>query len=84
MPLNTERADYEVKTNGGEAVIVEEGEKEANAKEDHHVDIIEQRVEGVPLLLRPRIILEFYIERVENEDDDLKNEDDGNMEVFPP
>ena len=99
VPLDTQCSDDDIKTKSSEAVVLQEGQQESDPEENHHVDVIEQRIVGVPFLLNfqissssfqilfnltPRSIIEFDISSIENEKDDLNNNKQGNVEILPP
>ena len=57
VPLDTQCSYDEIEGESSEAVVLQEGQQEPNPQEDHHVDVIEQRIECVPLLLQEQVIL---------------------------
>ena len=60
VPLDTQCSDDEIKTKSSEAVVLQEGQQESDPEEDHHMDVIEQRIVGVPFLLNYNIYISKF------------------------
>ena len=83
IPLNWHRTYQEVEADWGETVVVDECEDEGDAEEDHHVDVIEERVESVPPLLTERTV-EPDKEGVQEDSEDLQTYQYRDVKVPPP
>ena len=83
VPLDRQGPYEEVEADSCDAVVVEEGEYEGDAQEDHHVDVIEERVESVPPLLGQRTV-EPDVEGVQEDDDYLQSYQDRDVQISPP
>ena len=83
IPLNWHRTYQEVEADGGEPVVVDEGEDEGDAEEDHHVNIIEERVESVPSLLTEWTV-KPHIEGVQEDSYYLQTYQNWHVQIPPP
>ena len=56
-PLDGQTRDQEVESNGSEPVLLQESHEEAEANEDHHVDVLEHCNNGQVIFFWVGVIL---------------------------
>ena len=83
VPLDWQGTYQEVEADGGETVVVDKGEDEGDAEEDHDVNIIEERIESVPSLLTERTVKPDIV-GVQEDSHYLQSYQHWNMQISPP